>query len=87
MLFTAPYAAKLLKLKWNTFYVDVMFSIVCCGINAGIGYSIKLLLNYQGWIGLIIMVVVTCIITFIIEILIILNKEERTKILNKIVRK
>ena len=59
----------------------------CCGINAGIGYSIKLLLNYQGWIGLIIMVVVTCIITFIIEILIILNKEERTKILNKIVRK
>ncbi len=87
MVFTAPYTAKLLGLKWYTFYPDVTISLMCCFINAGIAFFVSKFIPAIGWINLIFAVICTCILTLIIDLLFVLNKEQRSKLLNKVIRK
>lgn len=83
MVFTAPYTARILNLKWTTFYKDVLFSLLCCAINTLIGTIVRVVLSLDGWLGLAIMVLTTAVCTFVIELLLVLNKEERHSLLSR----
>lgn len=82
LTFTAPYTAHLLNLKWNTFYMDVLISMSCCGINALVGMGVRTIFHLQGWVGMTTMVLITCVVTIACEMFVILNKEERLYFIN-----
>lgn len=87
LIFTVPYTAKILGFKWYTFYKDVIISIICCAINGVIAFFVNLFIKPQNWIMLIVAVLITCILTLIVEMFVILNKEERASFKNKFLRK
>lgn len=87
MTFILPYTAKLLNLKWYTFYNDVGISMLCafiCFIIAVITYYVLLPNN---WIMLIVSVGITCILSLLAQMYFLLNKGEREYLLNKILRR
>lgn len=84
---TVPYTAKLLNVKWYTFYKDVFISIMCCLINfvvAGITQKIYIPTN---WFELGVQVFVTCIFTLGMDIICVLNKKEKKLLFNVLRRK
>lgn len=84
ILITAPYTAKLLGLKWNTFYKDILISLACCMIVFFISVLVQFIIPPNGWNKLIISVIFTCLISFILEIIFVLNAEERKLLLRKL---
>lgn len=87
LLITAPYTARILKLKWYVFYKDVIISLGCCAINAVVGMSLYRLINVNSWIKLILAVGMTVVLTFILDCCFVLSKEERNILLKKITRR
>lgn len=73
-----PYAAKILGLKWYTFYKDVGISLVCALINAVIAFIILNLLTGQGWPWLVAKCVIIVLLTLVAEFFIVLNASERS---------
>lgn len=84
LIITVPYTAKLLNLKWYEFYKDVMISIVCCIICLLISMIVKIIIVPNGWLSLIISVSIATIISFIVNILFVLNKNEKLILKSKI---
>lgn len=84
MFFTIPYAAKILKLRFYEFYKDVFSTLSCSMICLIIGIIIKKILNFKGWFGLILMVGISVIFSFIVEVYAVLDNNERTIVLDKI---
>lgn len=80
IIFTIPYAAKLLGLKWYTFFSSVFNSLMSVGIVSIISYGVRISLNLDGWIGLIIKVSISCIIGLVINVILFLNSKDRNKI-------
>lgn len=84
MIITVPYTAKLLGLKWYTFYEDVAVSVLCCICSAMICFAVKHFMGASGWLTLAAAVAVSCIISASLLFVILLNKQEKKQILNKI---
>ena len=84
MLIICPYTAKLLNQKWYYFYKDVWISIECCLINFICGFIVLKLLKPLTWIELIASVLITVLITLILNILLILDNEEKSILKSKI---
>jgi hypothetical protein len=76
-----PYEAKLLNLKWFEFFKDTGSTLMCCVINVLLSLPFIIFLHLDGWGGLIVMVGVTVCLSFIADLLIFLNKQERKSIL------
>lgn len=87
LIITAPYTAKLLGLKWYTFYKDVLVSMLCCAVNLIIAVPFLFALSLNTWLGLAAAVCLTCAGTLAVDCFVILNKTERTAVLSKITRK
>lgn len=87
LVITAPYTARILKLKWYVFYKDVIISLGCCTINAVVGISLYHLITVNSWIKLILVVGMTVVVTFVLDCCFVLSKEERNILLQKIVRR
>lgn len=86
LVITAPYTARLLGLKWYEFYKDVWISLACCLVNFVVAFFVKWISFPEGWGGLILPVVLTCLITFAADFCFILDREERKRLLTKIRR-
>jgi len=90
LVFTAPYGAKCLNLRWPTFYDEILKSIVAVFIVTAIALSLRLLLNIDSWATLILFGGISAIIGLILNMFFILNKEERNYLVQaslKIVRR
>ena len=87
LLFTVPYTAKILHLKWYVFYKDVMTSLTCGVINFLIAWIFSKLLIVQSWLMLIMSAGITCVIILFIDLILVLDKTEKKYILNKIIDK
>ena len=87
LLITVPYTAKLLGLKWYTFYKDVLISLACCALSAGSCYLMNALLKPTRWLTLAVAVFVACIISAILIFMILLNKEEKKNFMQKFKRR
>ena len=86
LLITAPYTAKLLELPWYEFYKDVGISLLCCALNLVAALVVQLLIPARGWVLLAVAVIVTCGITLAADLFVVLNQEERKKLINKVKR-
>lgn len=82
LLFTAPYGAKCLGLKWYTFYPDIVkpFLYVCLTVL----FCHFTVSNFiaESWILLIIKGIITVIVSVLIGYFIVLNKVERKLVTN-----
>lgn len=81
VVITAPYTARLLGIKWYCFYKDVILSIACCGIVCLISIFVKTIFIIESWLTLIISVGISSFFSFGILIFVILNKNERGRII------
>ncbi len=86
-VFTAPYTAKLLKLKWYTFYYDVVFSLVCCIINAAVGLVIRNFVDISNWFALVLVATLTAVLSLIFEVIIAIDRKEWKKIKEYMINK
>lgn len=82
-IITIPYTAKILGLKWYYFYKDSITSLICCGLVALISVGFRYLIMPKGWGMLILAIAVSVIMSIICSIFVILNKEQRKKLLVK----
>lgn len=85
--FSAPYAAVCIRQKWYSFYpalfkaiLNIVIPIVCGVVSI---YFIKI----SSWLTFLSAVVVTCILTMILDICIYLNREEKYILVKKFLRK
>ena len=79
-----PYTAKLLNLPWYEFYKDVVIALICCTINLVVAELVLHFIHISGWVSLIMSVFITCSSTILLDLLLVLSKEERKKILQRI---
>lgn len=84
---TAPYIAHLMDLKWYTFYKDALLSTLCCGINFVTSKTIAAFVHTDSWVSLIFAVIVSGIVSFCVDVWVILNKDERKLLIEKVKRK
>ncbi len=78
VFFTAPYSAKCLGEKWYVFYPEVFKTVLSFGIIAAVGYLARWLFPADSWIALIVLVAAICAIGVLIDLLVVLSKEERS---------
>ena len=77
LILIIPYAAKCLKLKWYTFYPDVIRPVIFVFVSSFINFFLVGAIKGNGWINLIICCAITGIISLAIGYFIILNKSDR----------
>lgn len=85
LVFTFPYAAHCINIKWTSFYY-VAFKIVgSLLVISTTFFVIRFLINPNTWISLIFVAFICCIIGLIINSIIVFDRDERTRFF-KIVR-
>ena len=84
---TVPYTAKILKLKWYTFYKDVAVSTLCFVISAGVCMLIQKAILPYSWLRMVLSVGVACIISAGLMLLVLLNKQEKQQFASKFLRR
>ncbi len=82
-LFTIPFSARYLGLKWHTFFPDVIRAIGLTGILVIVNTIVNNVVLCDTWIKLILACTVCVIIDFIINIYILLKKDERKLLFGK----
>lgn len=87
LLLTAPYTAHLLDLKWNTFYPDVGVSLAACGVAFAASYGVQRLLQPASWPRMVLSVAAACIIALGLDLLLILNRQERKMLFDRVRRR
>ena len=87
-IFTPLYVSYCLKVKYSTFYHEILTGILCLGINIGVGVLFYLLIS-QGstWISLILSVGFMAIVCIGINFFIVLNKQERSFVFDVLKKK
>ena len=87
LIITVPYSAKILKLKWHTFYKDVLISCLCCLINGIFCALFQLAISPTSWARMVLSVFCACMFSLISLFLLLLSKQERKQLLNKFRRR
>lgn len=77
MIYTVPFAAKYLDFKWNTFFPEVVSSVLSVIILTIVGTIIKQLITVDSWILLIAACCITGVVGLFINMIIVLNRNER----------
>lgn len=86
LVFVVPYTAKLLGLKWTTFYKDVCISLITALISYTVSKMAVRIVNPHTWILLAVSAASVCTVTFVIDLFVILNMEERKILIHKLKR-
>ena len=81
LLFTVPYGAHCLNLRWYTFYPNVIKPVIFVAISSICGLFIEQKVCFGGWFGLIVLVIITIIISVCLGFGIILNRNDRDVII------
>lgn len=87
LVFTAPYGAKCLKLKWYAFYPEIVKPVIYVMFSVFVSYFPARFISGDNWISLFVLAVLTLVISVLIGYFVILNKEERHIINNIILKK
>jgi O-antigen/teichoic acid export membrane protein len=81
---TLPYTAKILGLKWYTFYADVAISLICTAINLLLAFLVKTVIVPNSWVMLILSCAVTVGLSLVANSFILLSKRERQILFSKL---
>ena len=87
LLFTAPYGAKCLGLKWYTFYPDIIKPVLYVIMTCAFCFVTISNFNADNWILLVVKGCVTVVLALLIGYFIVLGKNERKIIKNVIISK
>ncbi len=82
--FNAPYAAHCIKQPWYVFYFDMLKSIFALGITVGIGFLAQQIFTVNSWFSLILVGGFSIGIGAIINIFIVLSKEQKKVLFDKV---
>lgn len=82
MVYTVPFTAKYLGLKWSTFFPEVLSSAISVIVLTIVGFIIKKFITVDSWFMLIIAAGITSIIGLGINIFIVLNENERNQLIS-----
>lgn len=86
-IFTIPFSAKYLELKWNIFFKDVIKSVFLTIILVLFNFAVSSRIICDSWIKLIFIGGICAIIDFVINIYVLLEKQERKRLINMLRRK
>lgn len=81
-----PYAAKCVGVPWYTFYKDMSLNIFVILYSIIIAMIVKNVITINSWLTLITAAAIACIFIVIINFFVLLNKEQRKEILEKILK-
>lgn len=84
LFFTVPYGAKCLNLKWYAFYPDVFRSVIFVVLSSVINYLIISRIEGSGWISFILCSILVGIISLLLGLFIIFNKNDRQFLYSKL---
>lgn len=87
IFFTVPVASKLLGFKWYQFYPQVGVSTLSCALISIIGFLIKNIMPSDSWNSFLCSCCVISVSGLIVNLFIVLNREERRYFFNMIRRK
>lgn len=81
---TFPYITRLLGQKWNVFYKDAAYSLLCFGVNFCVARLVGHLFDEGVWVSLIFAIALSCVISLLLDMFLLLTKEERSALVNKL---
>ena len=81
---TVPITTKLLGYKWYQFYPQIGLSVLSTLIVIGVGIVVRLIMPIDSWATFFVAALLTAGISLIVNLFVILNKEERTAVVVKI---
>lgn len=84
LFFTAPYAAKCLKMKWYTFLPDLLRGGVLIVIPITISVAVRRVTHYGSWMRFFTGVAISAVVSLLIEATLVLKPEERKALLKKL---
>ena len=87
LLFNIPISARLLDLKWYTFYPQVGQSVLSCGVIVAIGLLVRAIIPVSSWITFFLACGIVGILGLCANMFIVLNKEERNYLIGIIKKK
>lgn len=77
LFFTVPMASKLLEYKWYRFYPQVGISTLCSVLIIAVGSVVRMVMPVSSWITFFLACGIVGILGLCLNLLIVLNKEER----------
>lgn len=87
LVFTAPYGAKYLGLKWTTFYPEVVKSVIAFCFITALGLLVDSIISVNSWISFFSVAAITGVLGLLLNSMIILKKQERIFLVNLILRR
>lgn len=87
LVFTPIYAARCLKVKWYTFYGDILLGLVSIGAICLTSLPFQLFIQIDGWIKLFAVGMAAGILALAVNFLVVLRKGERKMVLDMIRKK
>lgn len=84
LFFTPIYAAKILSLKWNTFYAPLLKGAVANFVILALLIVVKINVYIKSWIGLFVVCGLAAIIGYLVDFWIVLTRENRQKVIGMI---
>ena len=84
LIFTPLYAAHCLKVKWYTFYGDILMGLVSIGLICLVVLPFELFINIDGWLKLFGVGIVAGILALLVNFFVVLRKGERQMVLEKV---
>ncbi len=87
LVFTPIYAARCLKVKWYTFYGDILLGLASIGAICLTALPFQLLIEIDGWSKLFAVGIVAGAAALAVNFLIVLRKNERKMVLDMVKKK
>lgn len=87
LFFTPIYAARILKLKWTTFYSPLFKGAIANIISLVLLYLIKCNVNINSWLQLFIICGCAAVVGYAVDFAIVLTKENKRKVIALIKKK
>lgn len=87
LVFTPIYAARCLKVKWYTFYGDILLGLASIGAICLTALPFQLLIEIDGWIKLFAVGIAAGAAALALNFLIVLRKNERKMVLDMVKKK
>lgn len=87
MFFLIPVSSHFLGLKWNTFYPQVLQSVLSCAVVVVTGFVFRQIIAVDSWLTFFLACGIIGVLGLCANMLIVLNKEERYYLLNLLKQK
>ena len=87
LVFTPIYAARCLKVKWYTFYGDILLGLASIGAICLTALPFQMLIEIDGWIKLFAVGIAAGAAALAVNFLIVLRKNERKMVLDMVKKK